>query len=293
MLLSDDSQVEIPSQPYVVPMVQQGQFMRLSEADVVVLPEITPEPIWHDFRRRGCSLVMHNQNPFYSFKSFPTVKALDEFGLRGGLCCSHFTRNRLRTWGSLIDWQVVKPFVLPIFAETARQFDQGRKRQVVYMPRKRAAEASWVRELFLMRYPQFRDVPWVEIKNRSRKEVAALMAESLIFVSFSHMEGLGLPPLEAMASGCLVVGFTGGGGSEYATSENGRWVGDGDLDSLVDAIALDLALDQQATSERQKAGRRTVHDFSNESFEASLQSAWTQLLGHEAERYQLKTIPFV
>lgn len=293
MLLSDDSQVEIPSQPYVVPMVQQGQSMRLSEADVVVLPEITPEPIWHDFRRRGCSLVMHNQNPFYSFKSFPTVKALDEFGLRGGLCCSHFTREKLRTWGSLIDWQVVKPFVLPIFAETARQFDQGRKRQVVYMPRKRAAEASWVRELFLMRYPQFEDVPWVEIKNRSRKEVAALMAESLIFVSLSHMEGLGLPPLEAMASGCLVVGFTGGGGSEYATSENGRWVSDGDLDSLVDAIALDLALDQQATSERQKAGRRTVHDFSNESFEASLQSAWTQLLGHEAERYQLKTIPFV
>jgi glycosyltransferase involved in cell wall biosynthesis len=40
-----------------------------------------------------------------------------------------------------------------------------------------------------------------------------------IFLSFSEREGFGLPPAEAMASGCFVVGFTGMGGRDYFDPE--------------------------------------------------------------------------
>ena len=38
---------------------------------------------------------------------------------------------------------------------------------------------------------------------------------SKIFLSFSHFEGFGLPPLEAALAGNKVIGYVGGGGKEY------------------------------------------------------------------------------
>ncbi len=65
---------------------------------------------------------------------------------------------------------------------------------------------------------------WAVIQNKSEAEVAAIMGQAAIFLSLSRFEGLGMTTLEAMASGCLVVGFTGIGGREYASRTNGFWV---------------------------------------------------------------------
>src|SRR5882672_2072883 len=48
-------------------------------------------------------------------------------------------------------------------------------------------------------------------------------------------------PLEAMASGCIVVGFHGYGGLEYATPENGFWFPSDHLEEVVDALARVIA----------------------------------------------------
>src|SRR5690606_11273872 len=53
-----------------------------------------------------------------------------------------------------------------------------------------------------------------------------------VFLSLSHREGLGLPPLEALACGCLVVGFTGYAGVEYFNSPAAVAVEDGDVGAL-------------------------------------------------------------
>jgi len=42
-----------------------------------------------------------------------------------------------------------------------------------------------------------------------------LLSGCHLFMSTGFPEGFGLPPLEAMASGCVPVGFTGFGGWEY------------------------------------------------------------------------------
>jgi glycosyltransferase involved in cell wall biosynthesis len=44
-------------------------------------------------------------------------------------------------------------------------------------------------------------------------------------------------PIEAMASGCIVVGFHGYGGMEYAGTENGFWFSPEFLEEVVDALA--------------------------------------------------------
>ena len=75
--------------------------------------------------------------------------------------------------------------------------------------------------------------------------VAEAMAGSTIFLNFGRAEGLGLPPLEAMAAGCLVCGFAGQGTLDYARPENGLWVREGDIEGCVKAVEQALTVTQR------------------------------------------------
>jgi hypothetical protein len=57
------------------------------------------------------------------------------------------------------------------------------------------------------------------LDNLSESAVAASLGDSRVFLSFGYPEGFGLPPAEAMACGCLTVGFHGGGGREFITDD--------------------------------------------------------------------------
>jgi glycosyltransferase involved in cell wall biosynthesis len=55
----------------------------------------------------------------------------------------------------------------------------------------------------------------VPIEGRSESEVAETLRSCTFFLSFSEGEGFGLPPAEAMACGCYVIGYTGLAGRDF------------------------------------------------------------------------------
>lgn len=286
--LQEGAELEWPSQSFPVPVVQGGPHHRWTPHDVLVLPEVWSASGWQSMRKQGCQLVMHNQNPFYTFRGLPTLDALNAFPLAGALCCSSFTRDTLQAWGSTTDWQVVQPMVLPHFEQALARIGglSGKKMQIAFMPRKRPNEVKQLQQWFAALCPQWAHVPWVEMDGMSRPQVAQTLAESLVFVSLSKDEGLGLPPLEAMAAGCLVAGFTGGGGQEYATFGNGLWVDEAKLPELALAIASLLAMDAPQQAARVQAGQATAALFDAANFDAQLNAAWHHLLGDKAAAYR-------
>ena len=58
---------------------------------------------------------------------------------------------------------------------------------------------------------------WIikSIDQLNEKQVFETLKKSRIFLSFSDMEGLGIPPIEAAILGNKVIGYTGQGGNEY------------------------------------------------------------------------------
>jgi hypothetical protein len=284
-LLDPGARVALPSQPYPVPLVTWSETLRWHADDWLVVPEVTPPARFERLAALPCRVVIHNQNPYYTFRGFADMERLNAFPLAGGLCPSGFTRETLRRWGSRCDWQVVRPPLLPHFAQAAAT--AVKRQQIAYMPRKRPEDAAALRALFRGLFPEFAAVPWVEISHMDRPAVARALAESSVFASLSRSEGLGLPPLEAMAAGCVVCGFDGQGGREYATPDNGLWVAEGELEGFARALAAALRLDAAETARRVAAGRATAAAFSPERFEAELQAAWLRLLGVRAPDYRV------
>jgi glycosyltransferase involved in cell wall biosynthesis len=102
-----------------------------------------------------------------------------------------------------------------------------------YLPRKLAGEARDVVELLRLRGAL--DGWEVEsISDVDEVAYAAVLRRSRVFLCFSHREGFGLPPLEAMASGCIVVGFDGVGGRELFR-HHGISVENGDVLAMAQA----------------------------------------------------------
>jgi len=61
--------------------------------------------------------------------------------------------------------------------------------------------------VFRSKFTELAHVPWLPLLNMPRQGCAKVMAQSAIYAAFPLLEGLGLMNLEAMASGCHVVGF--------------------------------------------------------------------------------------
>jgi glycosyltransferase involved in cell wall biosynthesis len=102
-----------------------------------------------------------------------------------------------------------------------------------------------------------------------------------IFLATGEREGLGLPPLEALATGALVAGFHGGGGKAYATPQNGDWFDDDRHVEVAEAlISLIDRLNAGETFEARKAaGFAAAAGFSRANFEAQLAATWAALVG--------------
>ena len=81
------------------------------------------------------------------------------------------------------------------------------------MPRKNSHDANVVTAL-LQQQSWWKGWSLQVIENCSHADVIATLQRSLVFLSFGHPEGFGLPVAEAMACGCAVVGYSGLGGRE-------------------------------------------------------------------------------
>ena len=89
-------------------------------------------------------------------------------------------------------------------------------------------------------HPRLKHLPFQELPRLQHEEVALALQEALLFLSCGHPEGFGLPLAEAIACGCLVVGYHGLAGRDFATPHM-EVVEFGDLLGLLKGLEQELA----------------------------------------------------
>ncbi len=235
----------------------------LEDEDVLVLPEVLLDrtlPVCAPWR---CRIAVNNQNGFFALRYRPPrwrCARRIEFGIANAPYVAAINHRFLgidpRRVFLVPYWVTHPPFEL-------KENIEHRQLAVCYMPRKLPELMVQIRELV---ESQKGDVVWVEIDGVPVDQVARLYRQNRIFFSAQDLEGFGLPALEAMSCGCLVVGFAGTGRfpHPYADSSNGVWVPDRDATAAAGAIlkALDIAHKQDEQYWKYlQAGRQTAERF--------------------------------
>ena len=169
---------------------------------------------------------------------------------------------------------------------------------VAYMPRKNKAVAAQIKSIFEHRNG-LSAIRWRALEGMDTYGVADALRSSHIFLMTGYPEGCPLPPLEAMACGCLPVGFSGLGGWDYMLqfqsaprftpwwplrdtpwSGNGLWCSDGD--ALDAALCLEEAVKTITEGGApldaiRGAGQETADAYSTDVQKNSVLAMWDAL----------------
>lgn len=217
--------------------------------------------------------IMFCQNQYYMPFSDNPLLGFGEYHVDGVIASSVAIRSFFNEVYRMPDVPLI-----PCAVDTAMFPDMRTKvRQIAFMPRKLPHEAQFIQATFRRMYKQYAAIPWVAIEGRTRREAAEVMAASEVFLSLSHLESFGLPPLEAMACGCLVAGYHGDGGREYMNARNGWWADPGDWRACVKGLASALQLLETGGEALENVKREmaaTVGRYTPERMEQALLGFW-------------------
>jgi hypothetical protein len=246
--------------------------------DVLVIGEIHLR-LFVQMRGAPMRKVLHCQNPYYLFQGFSTAHEVNAYGFARAIVPSRFTASKLAELGVTVPADVIRPALPTYFHPRAKRM------AIAFSPRKRRIEAIYISGAFRSAYPELAHVPWVAIGGDNgplpRETCARVMGECAVYAAFPALEGLGLMGLEAMASGCIVVGYTGYGGAEYATSDNGLWVTEGDHRDFLRKLKKAIDTFKTAPDNRYvRAGVKTAKSWSAEAFRQAIARTYGSLLGN-------------
>jgi len=208
--------------------------------------------------RIGARLLVYVQNWAFLFSGLPAGISWENLPA-SFLAVSHPVAHFITNVAQLPLCGIVRP-VCDASLFRALPLREGDTIRVAWMPRKNKGLAEQIMKICarLDRGNRPR-IEWVAIHNKTLPEVAATLASCHIFLASGFPEGCALPPLEAMASGCLVVGFAGYGSWDYmrqgipsgylprltlrsvSWGANGLYAADGDV--LEAALLLQQAVD--------------------------------------------------
>lgn len=254
----------------------RNALYRPEERDVVVVPEFLFSEYADVYAK--APLIMVAQDVFGFMRAYTrhtkrVGPKLPDF--TAILTTSTASRRAISTITSYTPHQMV----LPIDSDPLTP-KRAKKPQIAYMPRKRAEETEIVVNA-LRRRPAFEGVTFKPIRNVTYQERNDILRESLVFLSFSQMEGFGLPPAEAMAAECLVVGYTGVGGNEYFSPDYGFPIEDSDVIAFIEkteAILTEYRRDPAALDRlRRTAAAHIRQTHTRADFEETIRSAWSQI----------------
>lgn len=265
---------------------EQGELR--SDHTIVVLPETYLGINLADYNGvdlRHQPRVVFNQNAYYSaagagprpleqlaaFYDAPEVLQV--------LCVSEDSHAFLRrSWG-VDDGRLSRIInaVEPLFRP-----DATKHRRIHWLPRKNPEHAQALL-LALRRSPPLQAGDWQAeaLQQLRHAQLAEKLNAASLFLSFGHPEGFGLPVAEAMAAGCYVVGYSGGGGRELFRHGASEEVAFGDWQGFHAAVLRALRRFAEEPRELELRLRRQSEAirllYSAEQERASIAAAWERI----------------
>lgn len=202
-----------------------GHRVRLGHDDILVMPEFYGRGL--KAPAFGARLVIFNQNAHYTYNGYTAEQSLDGFAYLQPattvITVSAHNRDYIAHACPGAD-----VYLTPNGVDCDVFRPAPKRKRIAYMPRKRPQDLVQVLQILRGRG---RLAGWelLAIDQMPEPEVARALGESAVFLSSCDEEGFGLPPLEAAACACAVVGYTGYAAREFMREDLCHPVAQGDV----------------------------------------------------------------
>jgi len=249
----------------------------LDADDILVAPEDSPETLRHCAGLPNRTVIFC-QNP-YALASFGLAALPPELKprFRTFMACGVGVAGMIARF---FDYDLIS--VVPGFADE-RTFRAAPKEQVIACsPRHRKVEQLAIRYMFERLHPDAAAWRWEPMETHTEDEVAEVMGRASVFLSLARMEALSLTTLEAMASECLVAGFTGVGAREFTSAVNGIWADEDDCEACAHALVRAVVMAERgggAAALMRHAAAQTAAQWSHAAFVQALGAFWRDRMG--------------
>lgn len=261
---------------------ENGTFVTrfLEKNDVLVLPEFLWKPLKDRVHGLPIVLFVQGLRCLYGACEFLDVDRGTDFlssQVKGALAISDYEQQMIAMlYKSLPLFRIHNAVDPAIFHP-----EEPKKKQIALMPRRLKEDLLIVVHALAVK-GLLKHWKVVVIDNLSEAEAARVLRDSAIFLSSSDREGFGLPPLEAGACGCVVVGYDGVAGREFFSKEYMYPVPQGDILAFIETLQAVLAqYDEDPVTLEQKAHEFAgwiAAEYSLEREEKEVLAAWHSLL---------------
>lgn len=251
--------------------ISQGDLLVVSELEADVLSDIPP----------AIDYVIFNQNSHLTWARSPYHMGRYYAGaqLSAVVCVSEHNRDML---AKAFAQAPIRRIHLGIDDRIFHPGQNRRPLRIAYMPRRGADDArlviAFLRQVGL---PEGWEIKAID--GLSHEAVADELRKARIFLAFTRQEGFGLPPAEAMACGCYVIGNDGFAGREFFDPRFSARVENGDVVGFFDAITH--ALNQDASdptwceTKGRAASRYVLSQYPAERERAEVTALYASLIG--------------
>ena len=215
-----------------------AQQLIINPEDFVIIPEGFPN-VMEKFSQIACKKIVLAQSWYYILNSMQIGQKWQQFGVQDVMSVSAGITEyinaimpglRIKNCTQSIDREIFKRNkITDKFPKIA--FMPGRSQDAVI-------KTYNVIKTFYSFYPNFRWIRFDELKGLSKEEFSERLASSSLCLYTDEIAGFGTMPLEAMACGTHVVGWTPLGGKEYMTADNGFWAANGDIFQLAELLGI-------------------------------------------------------
>ncbi|CAG0936790.1 Alpha-1,6-glucosyltransferase [Thermoflexales bacterium] len=252
---------------------------KITASDYLVYPEVFGRHI--GMSAQGVRKVIFNQNCYYtftgySFRSQPCTPFYTHPDVVATIVVSEDSHGYLK---HLFPGLKIHRIRLSVNSDRF-SYQACKKNQICFMPRKNEQDVNQVVNILKTRQA-LHDFDLIAIDGKSEMEVARIMRDSKFFLSFGYPEGFALPPLEAMACGCVVVGYHGMGGQEFFKPEFSHPIAHGDILSYARTVEelVRRAVEQPEgiEAQSQQAAAFVREHYSPRIQERDIVETWTDI----------------
>lgn len=263
--------------------ISGGAEGKINAGDILVIPEMYGPDLAAAYGR-GIKKVVLNQNCYLTFNGYSWQ--------RDRLITPYHHKDVLATLINSLDGEDYLRYAFPdlplhrfrLSIDSALfSYQPIKKKQLCFSRIKNQADALQVINILKFRgvMKDFEIVPFI---NRPQREVAQIYKDSLLMLSFGYPEGFGLPPAEAMACGCIAIGFHGGGGREFFKPEFSYPIEQGDIVGFARTVEEVITAYEANPATILDKGRMAAdfisHYYSSENEEAEVMAAWQSIISN-------------